>query len=96
MVPHFCEELWQVSGHRQPLHTAFWPQYNLEAAREEEITIVVQINGKVRAKLQVPADIEDQALQQAAVNDEKIASLLENKVPRKIIVVPKKLVNIVL
>jgi len=96
MVPHFCEELWQVSGHGQPLNDAAWPKYNLEAAREEEVTIVIQINGKVRTKLQVPADIDDQTLQQLAVTDEKISRFMENKVPRKIIVVQKKLVNIVL
>jgi leucyl-tRNA synthetase len=96
MVPHFCEELWQISGHGQPLNDAVWPKYNLEAAREEEVTIVIQINGKVRAKLQVPADIDDQTLQQLAVADEKVSRFMENKVPRKIIVVQKKLVNIVL
>jgi leucyl-tRNA synthetase len=96
MVPHFCEELWQMSGHRRPLNEASWPTYNFEAAKEEEITIVVQINGKVRTKLQVAADITDQALQQLALADEKIAKILANETPRKIIVVPKKLVNIVL
>jgi leucyl-tRNA synthetase len=96
MVPHFCEELWQESGHGQPLNDAVWPEYNIEAAREEEVTIVIQINGKVRAKLQVPADIDDQTLQQLAVTDEKISRFMDNKVPRKIIVVQKKLVNIVL
>ncbi len=95
MVPHFCEELWQKSGHRMPLHTVAWPQYNIEATKEEEVTIVVQINGKVRAKLQVPADIDDQTLEQLAVNDEKIVKFLDNKQPKKIIVIQKKLVNIV-
>ena len=85
-----------MSGHRLPLNNAVWPEYNVEAAKEEEITIVVQINGKVRAKLQVPADIEDHTLQQMAVTDEKITRLLANQEPRKIIVVQKKLVNIVL
>lgn len=96
MVPHFCEELWQVSGHRQPLNDAVWPRFNVEAAKEEEVTIVVQVNGKVRAKLQVPAEMEDQALQQMAMADEKISRLLEGKTAKKIIVVQKKLVNIVL
>ncbi len=96
MVPHFCEELWQLSGHAQPLDTAAWPTYNVEAAKEDEVTIVVQINGKVRAKLQVSADTDDQTLQQIALADEKIAQLVQNKVPKKIIVVQKKLVNIVL
>jgi leucyl-tRNA synthetase len=96
MVPHFCEELWQMSGHSLPLNNAAWPEYNIEAAKEEEITIVVQINGKVRTKLQVPPDIDEHTLQQMAVTDEKIIKLLENKTPRKIIVVQRKLVNIVL
>jgi leucyl-tRNA synthetase len=96
MVPHFCEELWQVSGHRQLLSSIAWPDYDREAAREEEILIVVQVNGKMRAKLSMPADTEEQTLQQAALNDPKIAQLLENKEPKKIIVVQGKLVNIVI
>ena len=73
-----------------------WPTYNVVAAQEDEVTIVVQINGKVRAKLQAPIDIDDQALQQMAMAEEKIVKLLADKKPRKIIVVQKKLVNIVL
>jgi leucyl-tRNA synthetase len=96
MVPHFCEELWQLSGHNQQLNDATWPRYNVDAAKEDEMTIVVQVNGKVRAKLLVSVDIDDQTLQQMAVDDVKVAKLLMDKTPRKIIVVPKKLVNIVL
>ena len=96
MAPHFCEELWAISGHGQQLHSAVWPTYNEEAAKEDEITIVVQLNGKVRAKLQVAADVDDQSLQQLALADEKIVKALDGKQPRKIIVVQKKLVNIVL
>jgi leucyl-tRNA synthetase len=96
MVPHFCEELWQLSGHSLQLNTAMWPQYNIDAAKEDEMTIVVQVNGKVRAKLQAPPDSDDQALQRMALAEEKIAKLLADKAPRKIIVVQKKLVNIVL
>lgn len=96
MVPHFCEELWAISGHKQQLHHASWPSYNKEAAKEEELTIVVQINGKVRTKLQVPTDIENQALEQLALADDKISKLIEGKTPKKVIVVQKKLVNIVL
>lgn len=96
MVPHFCEELWAISGHEQQLHHASWPSYNKEAAKEEELTIVVQINGKVRTKLQVPTDIENQALELLALADDKISKLIEGKTPKKVIVVQKKLVNIVL
>jgi leucyl-tRNA synthetase len=96
MVPHFCEELWALSGYSKQLHYATWPSYNKEAAKEDELTIVVQINGKVRAKLQVPSDIDDQSLQQQALADDKIVQLIAGKHPRKVIVVQKKLVNIVL
>ena len=96
MVPHFCEELWAITGHSQQLHHAPWPSYNEEAAKEDEITIVIQINGKVRTKLQVPVDIDDQALQQLALTDDKISKLIDGKTPKKVIVVQKKLVNIVL
>ena len=95
MVPHFCEELWQQTGHGGQLNDATWPKFNPEAAREEEITIVVQVNGKVRSKLMVPADSDDQTLQRLALDDDKIVKLLEGKEPKKIIVVQRKLVNIV-
>ena len=96
MVPHFCEELWEASGHHHLLSSTGWPSYDHEAVQEEEILIVVQVNGKVRAKLSVPANTNDQALQQAALADPKIAQMLENKKPKKIIVVQGKLVNIVI
>jgi len=95
MVPHFCEELWQITGHGQRLDDAAWPRYNVDAAKEDEMTIVVQVNGKVRAKLLVSVDIDDQVLQRMALDEEKVAKLVGDKAPRKIVVVPKKLVNIV-
>jgi leucyl-tRNA synthetase len=96
MVPHFCEELWSISGHSQQLHFSNWPTYNVDAAKEEELTIVVQMNGKVRVKLQVAPDIEDADLQHLALTDDKIVKMMDGKQPRKVIVVKKKLVNIVL
>ena len=95
MVPHFSEELWELSGHGQQLNAVSWPRFDAEAAREEEVTVVVQVNGKVRTKLTVAADIDDAALKQLALNDEKIARLVEDREPKKIIVVQRKLVNIV-
>ncbi len=95
MVPHFCEELWSMTAHEGQLHDCSWPAFNAEAAKEEELTIVVQVNGKVRAKLQVPADTSDQELQQRALSEDKIVQQLAGKTPKKVIVVKKKLVNIV-
>ncbi|MDR2549351.1 MAG: leucine--tRNA ligase [Desulfobulbus sp.] len=96
MAPHFCEELWQATGHGQPLNDAAWPAFNADAAKEDEITIVVQVNGKVRGKLLVDADADEAALQQLALDEEKVAKVLAGQKPKKIIVVPRKLVNIVL
>ncbi|NLX17749.1 MAG: class I tRNA ligase family protein, partial [Desulfobulbus sp.] len=96
MAPHICEELWQRSGHTDLLDNMAWPGFDHEAAKEDEITIVVQVNGKIRSKLQVPADTDNQSLERLALEDEKIAQLTAQNKPKKIIVVPKKLVNIVL
>ena len=68
---------------------------NAEAAREDELTVVVQVNGKLRTKLQVAAGIENSALEELALADEKIAPFLAGAKPKKVIVVPNKLVNIV-
>jgi leucyl-tRNA synthetase len=95
MVPHICSELWQLSGHSDQLDQASWPGYDAEAAKEEEITLVVQVNGKVRSRLCVVADTVDEQLQQLALADEKVQKFIGGKEPKKIIVVKKKLVNIV-
>ena len=96
MTPHFCEELWEETGHGHYLASVPWPHYNAEAAKEEELIIVVQVNGKLRTKLQVAAGIENKTLEELALADEKIAPFLKGAKPKKIIVVPNKLVNIVL
>ena len=95
MVPHFCEELWELTGHDHSLDQAAWPTFDAEAARDEAITIIVQVNGKVRARLEVAADTDDQELQRLALADERIQKTLSGKEPKKIIVVQRKLVNIV-
>ncbi|MDH3348630.1 MAG: class I tRNA ligase family protein, partial [Desulfobulbaceae bacterium] len=95
MVPHFCEETWEVVGHTHAINQKGWPIYNPEAAKEDELTIIVQVNGKVRGKLQVPADIDNDSIQQQALTDERVTNFIGDKEVKKIIVVKKKLVNIV-
>ena len=95
MVPHFCEELWQRLGHQTDLSRTRWPAFDADAAREEEITLVVQINGKVRSRLQVAADQEDEKVKEAALADEKVRKSIDGKTIRKVIVVKNKLINIV-
>ncbi|MDH3330430.1 MAG: class I tRNA ligase family protein, partial [Desulfobulbaceae bacterium] len=96
MVPHFCEELWETAGMESTIDYTNWPEYDHEAAKEDEITIIVQINGKVRSRLEVPADIDESVLQQQALEDERVIKFIDGKEPKKIIVVQKKLVNIVI
>jgi leucyl-tRNA synthetase len=95
MVPHFCEELWEMTGHSRPLAAEPWPAYAADAAKEEELTIVLQVNGKVRSRLQVAPDITDDDLKARTLADEKIQKFIGANPIRKVIVVKKKLVNIV-
>lgn len=95
MAPHICEELWEASGHRTRLADCAWPDYSAEAAREDEITIVIQVNGKLRGKVLVAEGTDNEAVQAMALADEKIVQFLAGKRPKKIVVVPGKLVNIV-
>jgi len=96
MVPHFSAEMWAFCGNTQPIEQEHWPSFDEEAAREDMLTIVVQINGKVRSRLQVVADIEDDMLANMALSEESIVKFIASKPIRKTIVVKKKLVNIVI
>jgi leucyl-tRNA synthetase len=95
MVPHFCQELWQATGHDMRLDHQAWPEYDTEAIKEDELTIVVQVNGKVRSRLQVAAETGEEEIQQSALDDERIMQFIDNKPVKKVIVVKGKLVNIV-
>jgi len=96
MVPHFTAEMWQRCGHSSDIESRPWPQYDTNAARDELLTIVVQVNGKVRSRLEVAADVDDETLKERALDDEKVQRFLEGNPVKKIIVVKKKLVNIVI
>jgi leucyl-tRNA synthetase len=95
MVPHFAAEMWQSLGNQESIEAMPWPSYDAEAAREDLLTIVLQVNGKVRSRLQVDADIDDQQLIEVALADDNVIKFLDGKNPKKTIVVKKKLVNIV-
>lgn len=95
MVPHFSAEMWELIGGENSIEAQAWPDYNEEAAKEELLTIVVQVNGKVRSRLEVAADAADESLVEKAMNDESIIKFLDGKAVKKTIVVKKKLVNIV-
>jgi leucyl-tRNA synthetase len=96
MVPHFCAEMWEYCGNTRSMEQERWPLFDEEAAREDMLTIVIQVNGKVRSRLQVSADIQDDILVNQALNDQNITKYIGSSPVRKTIVVKKKLVNIVI
>jgi leucyl-tRNA synthetase len=95
MAPHICEELWAKLGHGESLADADWPAYDEAMLLEEEIEYPVQINGKVRGKITVPADADEAAIEQAAKDDVKVAAALDGKPIRKVILVKGRLINLV-
>ncbi len=95
VAPHIAEELWLRTGHEYSVHQQRWPVADPELAAEEEIEIVLQVNGKVRDKLVVPADADEAQLRTVAMESDRVQSHLGGKAIRKVIVVPGRLVNIV-
>ncbi len=93
--PHIAEELWARLGRPYSIHQQSWPQFDADLAAEEVITLIVQINGKVRARLEMPADVTEEAAREAALADENIQRHVGDKGIRKVIYVPGRLVNIV-
>ena len=94
-APYLSHELWELLGEKGSLLHQPWPKYDPALAREEEIEIVVQVNGKIRARLLVSAGAGEEEVRQLALNDPKVLSSLDGKQIVKAIVVPHKLVNIV-
>ena len=95
MAPHLAEELWQILGHESTLAYEPWPAFDPALLKDDEVEIPVQILGKLRGKITVPADADQQAIEALARGDARIAALLEGKTVRKVIVVPGKLINFV-
>jgi len=96
ITPHFSEELWQELGNKESIFKSSWPKYDPELLIEENVELVIQINGKIRSKIQVPRSISEDKLKELVLKDEKLAAWLEGKPPKKFIVVPQRLVNIVI
>lgn len=94
-TPHLSDELWESLGKEGFTYRQPWPSFDPEIARAEEITVVLQINGKVRDKIQVPVDTDQATLERMALESRRIKEFIGEKPVRKVIVVPGKLVNIV-
>ncbi len=94
-TPHLAEELWEALGNKESVHLEAWPEVDAAALVQDEVEIVVQINGKLRARMMVPTDVEKDILLTQVKEDPQVAAHLEGKTIRKEIVVPGKLVNLV-
>ena len=95
IVPHFAEELYEALGHRSSVLLAPWPQYREDAIVEDEVLIVVQVNGKLRSRFRVATDTDEDTIKESALTDERTLKFIGGKTIKKVIVVKNKLVNIV-
>jgi leucyl-tRNA synthetase len=94
-APHISEELWEATGQESSVHRVVWPEFRKEALVQDEVIIVVQINGKVKEKLTVAAGLSKEALEQEVLANDRVKDLLRDKVLKKVIIIPGKLANLV-
>ncbi|HKJ05071.1 MAG TPA: leucine--tRNA ligase [Geopsychrobacteraceae bacterium] len=94
-VPHLCEELWEVLGYEDGVEAQGWPCWSKDALRTSEVLLVVQVNGKVRGKISVASEADNQTIEVAALADANVQRFIEGKQVRKVICVPGRLVNVV-
>ncbi len=94
MIPHFTDECWSRMGHEESVFESSWPEYDAEAAREDEVEIPIQVNGRVRSRITVAADMAAEEIEKLALADAKIVPHVEGKTIAKIVVVPNRMVNI--
>ena len=95
IVPHFAEELWEVLGHNTSVLLSPWPVYREDALTEDDLLVVVQVNGKLRSKFNIGPDADDDAIKERAMLDANVGKFIQGRQVKKVIVVKKKLVNIV-
>ncbi len=95
-VPHVTSELWEILGHGESLEEIPWPVYSWEAMEEEQLLIVIQVDGRVRGKITVPADASGEIIEARALADSKVQGFIRGKGIQRVIQVPRRLVNIVL
>jgi len=96
ITPHVCDELWKALGRNDELINVAWPSFDAAALVLDEIQMVVQVNGKLRAKITVATDADKESIEKLALSEDNVKKYIDDKPVRKVIVVPKKLVNIVI
>ena len=94
-APHLAEELWQRIGNSYSIHNQSWPAWDEALAKEEEVTLVVQINGKLRDRLTVPVSITEKEARRLVLDRQRVKAYLEGKQVVKVIYIPQRLVNLV-
>jgi leucyl-tRNA synthetase len=94
-APHLAEELWHLLGRAGSVHLAAWPEWDVEVAKEEQITVVVQVNGKLRDRLTVAPGTGEEELRAMALGSEKVRPYTEGKTVKQVVVVRDRLVSIV-
>jgi len=94
-APHLTEELWSLIGNKASCHEQPWPSFDSAVTRAESVHLVIQVNGKVRETIEVAPDISEQEAKRLALESKKIQARIQGKDPKRIIVVPGRLVNIV-
>jgi leucyl-tRNA synthetase len=94
-TPHVCEEMWERLGHEGGLARAGWPAFDADAAREDEVELAVQVNGKVRGRITVPRDATDDVVREKALAEPRVAEQVQGRAIAKCVVVPGRLVSVV-
>ena len=95
-APHIAEELWEILGHSDSLTYEQWPEYDKNLIKEKEIELAVQVMGKIKDRIVVSAEADEEQIKQKALASEKVIAALAGKLPKKIIVIKSRLVNIVI
>lgn len=95
-TPHFSSEIWEMIGHTKPIVDEFWPAASNACLIDDQVVIVIQVNGKLRGKFSAPPDMSKEDMEKLALADEKVQGFIGDKPVRKVIVVPGKLVNVVI
>ena len=95
-APHVCEELWHKLGHTTTVCDAQWPTFNEEYLKEDSVNYTISFNGKARFTMEFPAETNNEDIQLTVLSDERALKWTEEKTPKKVIIVPKKIVNIVI
>ena len=95
ITPHICHQLWQTLGHQEAVIDATWPNVDEAALKQDKIELMIQVNGKLRSKVSVAADADQEAVEVLAFADENVQKFTQGKDVRKVILVPGRLLNIV-